>query len=108
MARVASCIVRLPEQVRAPFDVYLNGVPQQEGEDYRVGEGVLHFFRPLAQEGRVGLWRWLIGAFGVGTYRQNDSVDVRFQRGGETKLAAGLTIEVPPPTPTPESRPGPG
>jgi hypothetical protein len=78
--------------VRAPFDVYLNGVRQRLGADFEVRDGALHFARPLARD-RISGWRWLIGAFGVGTYRQNDSVDVRYEVDGRTVLATGLEIE---------------
>jgi hypothetical protein len=85
-------IVRLPADVRPPFEVYVNGVLQRLGEDYVIRDGALRFERRLAKD-RISGWRWLIGAFGVGTYRQNDSVDVRYQRGGRPVLAQGLDIE---------------
>ena len=87
--------VRLPAGVTAPFDVYVNGVPQREGTDFSVSDGRLHFGRELAKEGKLGFGRWLMGAFGVGTYRQNDSVDVRYERDGRPMLAEGLEIESP-------------
>src|SRR5437588_11174497 len=86
-------VVRLPPGVRPPFEVYVNGVRQALGTDYQVREGALVFSRPLAKEGGLGFWRWLIGAFGVGTYRQNDSVDVRYELGGHPPVAQGLDIE---------------
>jgi hypothetical protein len=85
-------VIRLPAGVRSPFQVYVNGVLQRPGVDYRVVGAELHFDRHLAKEGRVGAWRWLIGAFGVGTYRQNDSVDVRYELDGRPMLAQGLDI----------------
>jgi hypothetical protein len=65
------------------FEVFVNGVPQQEGVDYeRVGR-LLVFERELAEEGRLGFWRWLSLFLGVaGTYRKNDKVDVVFTRDG--------------------------
>jgi len=89
-------VVRLPPGVRPPFEVYVNGVRQALGTDYQVREGALVFSRPLAKEGGLGFWRWLIGAFGVGTYRQNDSVDVRYELGGRPTVAQGLDIEPDP------------
>ncbi len=87
-------VVRLPPGVRAPFDVYINGVPQQEGTDYRLREGALIFSRALAQEGKVSAWRWLIGAFGVGTYRRHDGVDVRYTtEDGRPMVAENLPVE---------------
>jgi hypothetical protein len=75
--------VELPEQVAGSFEVYVNGVPQHEGVDYdRVGR-MLVFQRELAEEGRLGFWRWLSLFLGVaGTYRKNDKVDVVFTRDG--------------------------
>jgi hypothetical protein len=75
--------VELPGQVVGSFEVFVNGVPQQEGVDYeRVGR-LLVFERELAEEGRLGFWRWLSLFLGVaGTYRKNDKVDVVFTRGG--------------------------
>jgi hypothetical protein len=75
--------VELPPHVAPPFEVFLNGVPQREGEDYRLEGRTLVFERPLEQEGRLGFWRWLSIFLGIaGTYRQNDTVDVVHQVGG--------------------------
>lgn len=87
--------VKLPPGVRPPFEVYVNGVAQREGSDYEHDGNVLLFDRPLAQEGRVALWRWLVGAFGVGTYRDNDTVDVRYELDGRELVAHALDIEPP-------------
>ena len=85
-------IVRLPADVRTPFEVYVNGVLQQAGVDYQVRGGALYFPRRLARD-RVSGWRWLVGAFGIGTYRQDDSVDVRYERDGRSLVAQALPIE---------------
>jgi hypothetical protein len=86
-------VVRLPSDVRAPFEVYLNGVHQHLGSDYRVESGALVFDRDLKVDDISG-WRWLLGAFGVGTYRQDDSVDVRYHRpDGSPAVAEKLAIE---------------
>lgn len=87
--------MRLPSKVTEPFEVYLNGVLQQRGNDYEVHERTLYFTRHLAKDAVSG-WRWLVGAFGVGTYRQNDSVDVRYEVNGRITLAEGLPIEQQP------------
>ena len=86
-------IVPLPPDVRPPFEVYVNGVRQQDGVDYLVADRKLVFERELKKEGKLGFWRWFAGAWGVGTYRQNDSVDVSFERGGRPALVEGLEIE---------------
>jgi hypothetical protein len=85
--------VELPPDAVPPFQVFLNGVPQQEGTDFRVEGRALVFERQLAQEGRLGFWRWLSLVLGVaGTYRQNDSVDVVYQRAGRRVVANNLSI----------------
>lgn len=89
--------VALPAAAEAPFAVFVNGVPQNEGVDYAVEGRELVFDRPLAKEGRLGFWRWLSMFLAIaGTYRQNDSVDVRYTVGGRPRIATGLDI-VPPP-----------
>ncbi len=85
--------VRLPHGVREPYEVYLNGVPQQLGEDFQVRDGALVFEQELRKD-KISGWRWLLGAWGVGTYRQNDSVDVRYEApDGSPRVAEGLEIE---------------
>ncbi|MEA2148795.1 MAG: hypothetical protein QOD69_625 [Solirubrobacteraceae bacterium] len=86
-------VVPLPPGVRPPFDVYVNGVQQELGTDFAIEGGRLVFERELRKEGKLGFGRWFLGAFGVGTYRQNDSVDVRYEANGRTALVEGLDIE---------------
>jgi hypothetical protein len=86
-------IVRLPASVKEPFQVYLNGVLQRPGVDYERDGDVLRFPRRLARD-RVSGWRWMLGAFGIGTYRQDDSVDISYERDGRPRLAEGLPIEI--------------
>jgi hypothetical protein len=87
--------VALPPHVVAPIEVFVNGVPQREGSDYRREGRSLVFERSLAREGRLGFWRWLSMFLGlVGTYRQNDTVDVIYEVGGRRGVASGLPIEV--------------
>jgi hypothetical protein len=84
----------LPRDVTRPFDVFVNGVPQREGEDYDLVGPNLLFRRELRTEGKLGFWRWasiLIGA--AGTYRQNDSVDVVYERAGRRVVASKLPLE---------------
>ena len=86
--------VHLPVDVRRPFDVYVNGVRQQEGIDYVVRHRELVFERELAQEGRLGLWRWFLGAWGIGTYRKHHSVDVSYALpDGRPMVAQNLPVE---------------
>ena len=86
-------VVRLPDGVRPPFQVYVNGVPQELGSDYEISGGRLVFARELRKD-KVSGWRWALGAWGVGTYRQDDSVDVRWTRpNGMPAVAERLEIE---------------
>jgi hypothetical protein len=90
--------VELPPEVRPPFEVFVNGVPQREGEDFELApdRDALLFSRELAQEGRLGLWRWFLGAWGIGTYRRNDTVDVRYTLpDGRTLVAHALPVRPP-------------
>ena len=79
--------------MRGEFEVYVNGVRQELGADYIVSAGELLFERELRKD-RISGWRWLLGAWGVGTYRQDDSVDVRYTAAdGAPRVAEGLEIE---------------
>jgi hypothetical protein len=87
--------VELPAYITEPFEVFVNGVLQQEGEDYERRAGALLFSRALLREGRLGTVRWLSMLLGIaGTYRQNDSVDVVYERGGRRVVATGLPLEL--------------
>jgi hypothetical protein len=85
--------VELPAGVEDPFEVYVNGVLQQPGLDYERHGDTLVFPERLAREGRLGFWRWLSLFLGIaGTYRQNDSVDVVYERDGRRVVATGLRL----------------
>ena len=85
--------VQLPPGVGEGYEVFVNGVRQQAGQDFRQEGGELVFERPLAREGRLGFWRWTSIFFGVaGTYRQNDSVDVVYEAGGRRVVATSLPL----------------
>jgi hypothetical protein len=93
MSGMGGSRVRLPRDVREPYEVFLNGVAQRLGTDYTVREGALVFDRELRKD-HISGWRWLLGAWGVGTYRQNDSVDVRYEAAdGSPRVAEALDIE---------------
>jgi hypothetical protein len=106
--------VDLPEHIPAAFDVYVNGVRQEAGRDFEVeleappaepaapggrlrppletgGRRSLVFSRPLAQEGRLGFWRWASMWLGIaGTYRKHETVDVVYEIGGRRHVETGL------------------
>ncbi len=89
---MARSVVRLPPQIKPPYEVYLSGVLQRPGVDYRVAGQKLVFDRELRKD-KISGWRWFLGAWGVGTYRQDDSVDVRYELDGRPMVAEGLEIE---------------
>jgi len=91
-----STFVRLPPDVQRPFQVFLNGVEQQEGRDFVVRDGTLVFERQLARE-KVGLGRWTSMVLGIaGSYGKDDAVDVVYERDGRPAVAAKLRFERPP------------
>lgn len=91
-----STLARLPADVSSPFDVYVNGVRQEPGRDFQVRDGEIVFDRELRKD-RISGWRWFLGAWGVGTYRQNDSVDVRYSApDGSPRVAEALELRPAP------------
>jgi hypothetical protein len=90
---MARSIVKLPAAVREPYEVFLNGVPQREGADFQAKGRTLMFERELRKD-RISKRRWLLGAWGVGTYKQDDSIDVRYEApDGSPRVAEALEIE---------------
>ena len=86
--------VPLPADVSRPFQVFVNGVEQAEGSDYVVRGGALVFDRELHSEGKLGAARWTRMVLGVaGTYKQDDSVDVVYERDGRRVVASKLPLE---------------
>jgi hypothetical protein len=85
---------KLPPGVRSPFDVYVNGVRQELGADYRVSEGELLFERELVRQ-RLGVKAWLLGFWGIGTYKRNDEIDIRYELEGQPQVAQ-VTEIIPP------------
>ena len=87
--------MELPAGLGESFEVFVNGVRQEPGRDFRREGDELVFDRSLAREGRLGFWRWLSIFLGVaGTYRQNDSVDVVYEAGGRRVVATALPLHI--------------
>jgi hypothetical protein len=87
--------VPLPPGAEPPIRVFVNGVPQREGPDYKLVGRELMFDRPLEKE-RLSKGRWTAIFFGLwGSYGKNDSVDVQYSVGGRDVVATGLDI-IPP------------
>ncbi len=84
--------VPLPRGAEPPYRVFVNGVPQTEGEDYEVRGGDVVFARPIVKE-TVTPGRWMAMYLGLfGTYRKNETVDIEYRFGGKTQLAADVEI----------------
>jgi hypothetical protein len=84
--------VRLPAGAEPPYAVFINGVEQSEGADYRIEGGEIVFSRPIVKE-KVGAGRWLAMYLGLfGTYRKNENVDVQFTRNGKVELRSELPV----------------
>ena len=93
--------VELPPHVEGSFDVFVNGIPQARGVDYEQLGRRLVFESELAQEGKLGFWRWISLFFGVaGTYRKNDTVDIVFTWNGQRTVASLKAAPVPAAGPT--------
>ncbi len=86
MDPMAETTIDLPGFVEAPIGVFVNGVQLTEGDDFSFVGGKLIVKRELFKEGKLGFWRWFLGAWGVGTYRKNDTVDIRYTRNGASKI----------------------
>ncbi len=86
--------VKLPAGVRSPFEVYVNGVLQELGTDYRISGGELLFERELVRQ-KLGARAWLLGIWGIGTYKRNDEIDIRYEIEGRPQLAHAIEV-VPP------------
>jgi hypothetical protein len=87
--------VTLPAGIRSPFEVYVNGVRQELGSDYRVAEGELLFERELVRQ-KLSVWAWFLGFWGIGTYKRNDEIDVRYEVDGRSLVAHPVKITPPP------------
>jgi hypothetical protein len=84
--------VRLPAGAEPPINVYINGVRQEEGRDYRVDRGHVVFPRQIVKE-QVSGGRWLAMFLGLfGSYGKNEVVDVEYRRGGKTELVSDAKI----------------
>ena len=86
--------VRLPAGAEPPIAVFVNGVPQVEGEDYSLVRDTIVFTRPILKEEPVGPVRWLIMFLGLwGTYRTHETVDVEYRSGSGPGFASDLPVQ---------------
>ena len=91
--------MKLPAGAEPPFTVFINGIEQSEGADYRIEAGEIVFDRPIVKE-KVGTGRWLAMYLGLfGTYRKNETIDLQFSRTARSNCAP-----TSPSSPTPRAR----
>ena len=85
--------VALPTGAERPIAVFVNGVPQIEGEDFTIEKETIVFARPILKEEPVGLVRWTIMLIGLwGTYRTHETVDVEYRLDGRPRFASDLPV----------------
>jgi hypothetical protein len=83
--------IELPDHVPSNFEVYVGGVRQLPGRDFELEGRSLVFPRQLAQEGRLGFWRWASMWLGIaGSYRRHESVDIAYVADGRREVETGL------------------
>ena len=83
--------VDLPAHIPDDFEVYVGGVQQARGADYEVIGRTLVFPRPIAQEGRLGFWRWAVDvARDRGHVPQARDRRRRLRAGGRRQVETGL------------------
>ncbi len=84
--------VALPQGATPPIKVYVNGVEQTEGTDFERNGNEIRFAAPIVKE-EVTPGRWVAMYLGLfGTYRKNETVDVEYELGGQTRLASDLDV----------------
>jgi hypothetical protein len=80
--------IEVPRQVTRPFEVFVNGIPQKEGEDYELVGSTLVFAQTLVSEPPLGFWRWARMALGIaGSYKKNDTIDLVYTVNGRSQVA---------------------
>ena len=85
--------MKLPAGAGAPYTVFINGVEQREGADYKLAAGEIVFTRQIVKE-KVGTGRWLAMYLGLfGTYRKNETIDLQFMREGKVELLSDLPVQ---------------
>lgn len=87
--------VPLPRGAQAPIKVYINGMEQRPGEDYKLHEGEIVFKDPILKEdlSELPFLRKIVLGLGlVGTYQKNETVDVEYTLEGRQHLASDLEV----------------
>ncbi len=85
--------VRLPRGATPPIRVYINGIEQAEGSDYKLDSDGVLFDQPIIKEGKLGGLRWLSMAIGLfGSYRKNETVDISYSLGGKVHHVTDMKV----------------
>lgn len=84
--------VAIPREAEPPIVVFVNGIVQTEGEDFDLRGNEIVFSRDIIKEARSGKKKLVMMLGVVGFYNKNETIDVQFQRGGKTELAADLPV----------------
>ena len=80
----------LPSYVEEPYEVYVNGIPQKVGVDYRLVDRSLVFPKEMVAEVKMSPVQWFLVTFGIGSYRKHDTVDIIYEQDGRRLVATGL------------------
>jgi hypothetical protein len=86
--------VTLPPDAERPFQVFVNGVPKQEGVDFEVRGDRLVFAEQLVPPRRMTLRSYARLMF-WGRYKTEHSVDLVYSRAGVQAVVNGLPIQPP-------------
>lgn len=87
--------VALPRGAREPITVFINGVEQRRGQDYKISDGTIVFREPIYKEqlGDLNWFRKLGLALGVfGWYERNEEVDIQFHTSAGIKLRPHVPV----------------
>ena len=80
--------------MRSPFEVYVNGVRQELGAT--TGSPAASCCSSASWSARSSAaGPWFLGFWGIGTYKRNDEIDVRYEIDGRPTVAHALEI-IPP------------
>src|SRR3954447_8627249 len=83
----------IPRGAEPPLKIFVNGIEQAEGEEYRIRGREIVFARPIIKEEKLSGIRWLSMLVGVvGTYRKHETVDIEYRLRGQTKLASDVQV----------------
>ena len=86
--------VRVPEGMSRPFQVFVNGVEQAEGQDFEVVGAWIVFAGELVPP-REENARSVFRGFFFGRYRTEHTVDVACEVAGQARVFSRLVVEPP-------------